>query len=89
MVKLTIVPVIPLAFSEAMKTVTFANSSSVERRRLWDFTPALGSWPALAVVGGAVVDTEIRSGSTSSVSRGLALTVRSWASLERARKPIR
>jgi hypothetical protein len=33
MVKLTIVPVIPLALSEAMKTATLASSSSVVSRR--------------------------------------------------------
>ena len=35
MVKLTVVPVIPLALSEAMKTATFAISSSVMSRRGW------------------------------------------------------
>src|ERR1700694_5477616 len=35
MVKLTVVPVIPLALSEAMKTAMFAISSSVMSRRAW------------------------------------------------------
>ena len=35
MVKLTVVPVIPLALSEAMKTAMFAISSSVMSRRGW------------------------------------------------------
>src|SRR5207253_1325830 len=35
MLKLTIVPVIPLALSEAMKTATLAISASVESRRVW------------------------------------------------------
>jgi hypothetical protein len=35
MVKLTVVPVIPLALSEAMKTATSAISSSVISRRGW------------------------------------------------------
>jgi hypothetical protein len=43
MVKLTVVPVIPLALSEAMKTGMFAISSSVESRRVWVLL-ALNSW---------------------------------------------
>ena len=35
MVKLTVVPVIPLALSEAMKTATLAISASVISRRGW------------------------------------------------------
>ena len=35
MVKLTVVPVIPLALSEAMKTATLATSASVMTRRGW------------------------------------------------------
>ena len=35
MVKLTVVPVIPLALSEAMKTAMFVISSSVISRRAW------------------------------------------------------
>ena len=35
MVKLTVVPVIPLALSEAMKTATLAISASVMSRRAW------------------------------------------------------
>ena len=35
MVRLTVVPVIPLALSEAMKTAMFAISSSVMTRRGW------------------------------------------------------
>ena len=35
MVRLTVVPVIPLALSEAMKTATLATSASVMSRRAW------------------------------------------------------
>ena len=35
MVKVTVVPVIPLAVSEAMKTAMLAISSNVTRRRGW------------------------------------------------------
>ena len=35
MVRLTVVPVIPLALSDAMKTAMFAISSSVMTRRGW------------------------------------------------------
>jgi hypothetical protein len=35
MVRLTLVPVITLALSDAMKTATLATSSSVMRRRAW------------------------------------------------------
>jgi hypothetical protein len=35
MLKLTVVPVIPLALSEAMKTAMFVGSASVVSRRGW------------------------------------------------------
>ena len=35
MLRLTLVPVIPLALSDAMKTAMLATSSSVMRRRVW------------------------------------------------------
>jgi hypothetical protein len=49
MVKLTVVPVIPLALSEAMKTAMFAISSSVISRRAWVLL-ASNSWNCSQVI---------------------------------------
>ena len=52
MVKLTVVPVIPLALSEAMKTAMFATSSSVMTRRGW-VVPARYPWNCSQVMPAA------------------------------------
>jgi hypothetical protein len=49
MVKLTVVPVIPLALSEAMKTATLAISASVISRRAWVLL-ASNSWNRSQVI---------------------------------------
>src|SRR5437867_3214693 len=53
MVRLTIVPVIPLALSEAMKTAMLASSASVESRRVWVLL-ALNSWNCSQVIPDAL-----------------------------------
>ena len=53
MVKLTVVPVIPLALSEAMKIAMFAISASVESRRVWVLL-ASNSWNCSQVIPDAL-----------------------------------
>ena len=53
MVKFTVVPVIPLALSEAMKTATLAISASVISRRGWVLL-ASNSWNCYQVIPDAL-----------------------------------
>ena len=56
MVKLTVVPVIPHARSDAAKTATCASSASVESRRVW-VLPASDSRHCSQVTPNAVART--------------------------------
>jgi hypothetical protein len=80
MVKLTVVPVIPLALSEAMKTAMFAISSSVMSRRGWVLL-ASNSCHCSQVIPEALA----RGSNRSSGSRAAPTSARRSSTTSRAR----